>query len=78
MEYNDHKYAIFSALEISNIDSSQIVGNLDTLRWNVAGTKAVVEFAPDSIYYNLPDANSHEEILTIMMTPEWNYPDDII
>jgi hypothetical protein len=78
MEFNNHKYAIFLALEINNIDHSQIVGSLDTLRWNVDGTKAVVEFAPGSSYYNLPDIKSHKEILDIMMTPEWNYPDDII
>ena len=76
MEYNNHKYATLSASTLAYIQPSQIVGSLDTLRWNVAGTKAVVEFAPGSAYYNLSFSKSHEEILAIMMTPEWTLSDE--
>jgi len=77
MEYNDHRYATLSASTLGYIQPSHIVGNLDTLRWNVAGTKAVVEFAPGSAYYNLSFSKSHEEILAVMNTPEWTPSDDV-
>jgi hypothetical protein len=76
MEFNNNRYATLSASTLAYIQPSQIVGGIDTLRWNIAGTKAVVEFAPDSAYYNLSFSKSHEQILAIMMTPEWTLDDE--
>jgi hypothetical protein len=76
MEFNNRKYATVSASTLAYIQPSQIVGNFDTLRWNVAGTKAVVEFAPGSAYYNLSFGKTHAEILEVMNTPEWTPADE--
>jgi hypothetical protein len=75
MDYNDHKYMIVAPSTLGIISEAHIVGSKDTARWNLAGTKAVVEVAPTSAYYSLSFAKSHEETLAIMNTPEWALPE---
>ena len=80
---NNHTYIIFSMTEINVVDFSQVLEtSQDTVRLSVDGTKTVVKYdgdMPSSIVALTTKEGpyTHEEILSIMQTPEWNNPDDI-
>ena len=80
---NNHTYIIFNMTEISVVDFPQILEtSQDTIRLSVDGTKTVVKYdgdMPSSIVALTTKEGpyTHEEILSIMQTPEWYNPDDI-
>jgi hypothetical protein len=80
---NNHTYIIFSMTEINVVDFSQVLEtSQDTVRLSVDGTKTVVKYdgdMPSSIVALTTKEGpyTHEEILSIMQTPEWYNPDDI-
>jgi hypothetical protein len=80
---NSHTYIIFSMTEINVVDFSQVLEtSQDTVRLSVDGTKTVVKYdgdMPSSIVALTTKEGpyTHEEILSIMQTPEWYNPDDI-
>jgi len=81
--YDNRHYIIFNITEINVVDFSQILEtSQDTIRLSVDETKTVVKYKgdmPSSIVALTTKEGpyTHEEILPIMQTPEWNNPDDI-
>mgnify|MGYP003628305675 CR=1 FL=1 len=71
-------YVILEAEDVSHIDFNQVVEtNIDTLRYSVDGTKAIVKFkgaTPDFLVGKTK--HTHEEILIIVGTSEWNKPQE--
>jgi hypothetical protein len=69
-------YIILEATEVSSINFNEIIeDNIDTLRYSVDGTKTIVKFkgtTPDFLAGK--KKYTHEEILIIVGTSEWNKP----
>lgn len=73
MDYNDSRYADLAASTINMVNASHIVGGTKQwIRWNLAGTRGIVEVKPGSIYYNLSFAKTHQQILEVVASPEWS------
>jgi hypothetical protein len=77
MEYNSRQYVIFSVSELDQIDFNQVLEtSADTVRRSVDGSKTFVKWngeVPDCVE-NLTTKGpylSHNEILSILSTPEW-------
>ena len=77
MDYNDSRYADLSASTINMMNAAHIDGGTkDWIRWNLAGTRGIVEVKPGSVYYNLSFAKTHQEILELVALPEWSAGDE--
>ena len=72
MDINDGKYANLPASTINLVNAAHIVGTKETIRWNLTGTRGIVEVKPGSIYYNLSFAKTHQQILEVVALPEWS------
>lgn len=77
MEFDNRKYVIFNVSEIDKIDFDQVLETSpETLRLSVDETKTFVKWdgeVPECVN-NLTTKEeylTHEEILSIMNTPEW-------
>ena len=71
-------YIILEATEVSSINFNEIEeNNIDTLRYSVDGTQTIVKFkgtTPDFLVGKTQ--YTHEEILIIVGTSEWNKPQE--
>tara|TARA_R110000751_G_scaffold279258_1_gene381687 strand:+ start:780 stop:1010 length:231 start_codon:yes stop_codon:yes gene_type:complete len=71
-------YIILEDTEVSSINFNEIEEtNIDTLRYSVDGTKTIVKFkgtTPDFLVGKTK--YTHEEILIIVGTSEWNKPQE--
>ena len=71
-------YIILEKSDIVNINFNEIIEtNIDTLRYSVDGTKTIVKFkgtTPDFLVGKTK--YTHEEILIIVGTSEWNKPQE--
>ena len=68
------KYVIIDADEVESVDFSQVdETSVDTVRYNVAGTKTFVKFDTDTTpsFLDGKTQYTHSEILTILATDEW-------
>lgn len=81
-ENNGLTYVIFNVTELPQIDFTQVLQtSAETCRLSVDGTKTLVKWFSDqstpSCVSNLTSKSqyyTHDEILTIMSTPEWSEP----
>ena len=77
MDYNDSRYADLSASTINVVNAAHIDGGTkEWIRWNLAGTRGIVEVRPGSVYYNLSFAKTHQQILEVVALPEWSASDE--
>ena len=71
-------YIILEELDIVNINFNKIIEtNIDTLRYSTDGTQIIVKFkgvVPDFLVGKTK--YTHEEILIIVGTSEWNKPQE--
>jgi hypothetical protein len=74
-------YVIFNVSELDKIDFNQVFEtSAETVRKSVDETLTFVKYATDEMPSSVAsldtkqDPYSHEEILTILATPEWNPP----
>ena len=74
-------YVIFNVSELDKIDFNQVFEtSIETVRKSVDETLTFVKYATDEMPSSVAsldtkqDPYSHEEILTILATPEWNPP----
>ena len=69
-------YVILEETEVSSINFNEIIEDtIDTLRYSEDGTKTIVKFkgtTPD--FLDGKTQYTHEEILIIVGTSEWNKP----
>ena len=79
--YENRSFAIFSTTEIDQVDFSLVCEtSADTLRKSVDETKTFVKWdggvAPEFVseLTTLEGPYTHEEILAILATEEWNPP----
>ena len=66
-------YVIYDMTNVASVDFSQVVEtSQDTLRLSLDGTKTVLKFIGETPNFltGLQQYN-HEEILTIMHSPDW-------
>jgi len=71
------KYVIINANEVNSVDFSQVKEtSADTIRYSVDGSKTFVKYegAKPSFLYG-KDTYTHTQILAILATDEWTYPD---
>ena len=75
-------YVIFNVSELDKIDFTQVFEtSIDTVRKSVDGTLTFVKYATDEMPSSVASLDtkqgpySHEEILEIMLTPEWTSPE---
>ena len=83
--YENRKFMIFNVNELSNIDFTQVMEtSSETVRKSVDGTKTFVKWDSEGIPSSVDSLTTkegpytYEEILTILSTPEWTYPNPII
>jgi hypothetical protein len=80
MAHNNLTYAIVPIAELNNINYSEVMqDSADTVRKNVAETEFVLKWEgdmPSSVSAITPTipTYTHEEILIVMATEEWNPP----
>ena len=74
-------YVIFNVSELDKIDFNQVFEtSIETVRKSVDETLTFVKYATDEMPSSVASLDtkqgpySHEEILTILATPEWNPP----
>lgn len=78
--HNNKTYAIAPIAELNNVDYSQVEQtSADTVRKSVAETEFVLKWEgdmPSSVSAITPTVTTytHEEILVVMSTEEWNPP----
>jgi len=69
-------YVIIDSDEVSSVDFSQVLEtSVDTVRYNLAGTRTFVKYEaskPRFLYGK--DTLTHSEILAILATSEWSDP----
>jgi hypothetical protein len=75
-------YVIFNVSELGKIDFTQVFEtSIDTVRKSVDETLTFVKYAVDEMPSSVASLDtkqgpySHEEILEIMLTPEWTSPE---
>ena len=71
--FENRKYVIINASEVSNIDFSQVIErDIDNLRYNNAGTKTIVKFEWDTpSFLDGKTQYSYSEILAEINKSEW-------
>lgn len=74
-------YVIFNVSELDKIDFNQVFEtSIETVRKSVDETLTFVKYATDEMPSSIVSLDtkqgpySYEEILTILLTPEWNPP----
>jgi hypothetical protein len=73
MVYNNNRYADLDAATIAMLNEAHIVGGTkEWVRWNKTGTRGIVEVEPGSVYYNSLVAKTHQQILEVVVLPEYN------
>ena len=81
-DYDHRHYVIFNCTELNTIDFNQVLEtSADTVRKSVDETKTFVKYNGDmpssvSSLTTKSQEYSHDEILTILSTPEWTNPDE--
>ena len=73
MAYENRKYVIIDASEVSSVDFSQVIEtSADTLRYSVDGTKTFVKFEGDTpSFLDGKTEYTHSEKLNILSGAEW-------
>jgi len=83
-EYDNRRFMIFNVSELNQIDFNTVLEtSADTVRKSVNETKTFVKWAGTipTCVSNLTTKEgpyTYEEILTILSTPEWSDPNQII
>ena len=83
-DYENRQFMIFNVLELPNIDFTQVLETSEeTVRKSVDETKTFVKWDGEmpSCVTTLTTKEgpyTYEEILTIMFTPEWSQPMNLI
>mgnify|MGYP003658399744 CR=1 FL=1 len=72
--FENRKYTIIDISEVGNIDFDEVLEySADTLRYNLAGTKAFVKWEGETpAYFFAATIYTHAEILEILNNSEWN------
>ena len=72
--YENRKYVIIEASEVSSVDFSQVMQtSADTLRYNLAGTQALLKFEGDTpSFLEGKTQHTHSEILDILGGEDWS------
>jgi len=83
--YENRKFMIFGVNELPNIDFTQVCEtSIDTVRKSIDGTKTFVKWDTEGIPSSVDSLTTkegpytYEEILTILSTQEWIYPNPMI
>ena len=73
MAYENRKYVIIDASEVSSVDFLQVMEtSANTLRYSVDETKTLVKFEGDTpSFLEGKTQYTHSEILNILRGPEW-------
>ena len=76
MRYENRKYVIIDASEVSSVDFSEVMEtSVDTLRHSVDETKTLVKFAGDTpSFLDGKTQYTHSQILTILAGEDWTDP----
>ena len=81
MDYNQRQFMIFNTEELSQIDFTEVCEtSIETVRKSLDGTKTFIKWdgeqTPISLEYLTTKEGpyTYEEILNILLTPEWNPP----
>ena len=81
MDYNQRQFMIFNTEELSQIDFTQVLEtSIETVRKSVDGTKTFVKWDGEQTPISVESLTTkegpytYEEILEILLTPEWNPP----
>jgi len=81
MDYNQRQFMIFNTEELSKIDFTQVCEtSIETVRKSLDGTKTFVKWDGEQTPISLESLTTkegsytYEEILNILLTPEWNPP----
>jgi len=73
-------YVIINTSDVSSIDFSQVhETSIDTLRYNIAGTKTFVKFSGSTpSFLSSKTQYNHSEIIAILDDPdgEWRYEEE--
>jgi len=78
MAFENRRYTIIPATEINSVNFSEVLEtSAETCRYSVDGTKTFVKYEgdqPESVaaITNKSQEYTHEEILDILNTEEWN------
>ena len=84
MGYEERNFMIFNVSELTNIDFNEVLEtSADTVRKSVDETKTFVKWdgTMPTCVSNLTTKEgpyTYEEILTILVTPEWTDPNPMI
>ena len=74
-----NQYYILTAGQEHLVENSEVVENLDTVRWNLLGNKFVCKTKVGIVtppFMNPKKAMTHEETLVEMAKPEWTEPEN--
>lgn len=79
MDYNQRQFMIFNTEELSQIDFTEVCEtSIETVRKSLDGTKTFVKWDGEQTPISLESLTTkegpytYEEILNILLTPEWN------
>ena len=74
--YENRKYVIIEASEVSSVDFSQVLEtSVDTLRYNLAGTQALLKFDGDTpSFLEGKTQYTHSEIVKVLQGEDWSEP----
>lgn len=74
--YENRKYVIIEASEVSSVDFNLVMQtSADTLRYNLAGTQALLKFNGDTPSFLEGNTQySHSEIMEVLQGEEWTDP----
>jgi hypothetical protein len=81
MAFENRKYVIIPASEINNVDFTEVLETSpETCRYSVDGTKTFVKYegnqpASISAITGKSKEYTHEEILNILLSPDWTNTD---
>ena len=77
MSYENRKYVIINASEVSSVDFSQVIEtSADTLRWSLDGEQTFVKFDEDNIratpsFLSGKTQYNHSQMCTILDGTDW-------
>ena len=78
MSYENRKYVIINASEVSSVDFSQVIEtSADTLRWSLDGEQTFVKFDEDNIrttpsFLSGKTQYNYSQIRTILEEETWS------
>ena len=84
MDYHNHHYLIFDVTELPLVDFDFVLEtSIDTVRKSLDETKTFVKWEGDTPDFVLnmqtkQGPYTYEEILNILNTEDWTYPEDLI